>query len=54
MPVASAFGRHPEAEHQLAFDAERQWLGYRLNHLDLLNDAALFQQLRAWVASPKA
>ena len=54
VPVASAFGRHPEAEHQLAFDAERQWLGYRLNHLDLLNDAALFQQLRAWVASPKA
>ena len=54
VPVASAFGRHPEADRQLALPAERQWLGYRLNHLDLLSDATLFQQLRAWVAAPQA
>jgi hypothetical protein len=54
VPVDSALGRHPEPARALAFDADRQWVGQGLGHLDLLGHADVAAQLRAWLLSPPA
>ncbi len=50
VPLASALGRHADPERTLAFAADRQWIGYGMNHLDLLHRAELYSQLRQWLA----
>lgn len=40
VPLASA----------LAFSPERQWIGYRMDHLDLLGRREVYAQLRRWLA----
>ena len=49
VPLDSALGRHPDPLRTLAFDEDRQWVGYGMNHLDLLNSAELSAQLRRWL-----
>jgi len=50
VPLDSALGRHKVAARQLAFPEDRQWIGYGMNHLDLLNRSEVFAQLRQWLA----
>ena len=50
VPLDSALGRHNNPARNLAFPAERQWIGYGMNHLDLLNRPEVFAQLRQWLA----
>ncbi len=50
VPLDSALGRHKNPARTLAFPAERQWIGYGMNHLDLLNRPEVFAQLRQWLA----
>jgi pimeloyl-ACP methyl ester carboxylesterase len=50
VPLDSALGRHKNLARTLAFPAERQWIGYGMNHLDLLNRPEVFAQLRQWLA----
>ncbi|MES2957622.1 MAG: alpha/beta hydrolase [Pseudomonadota bacterium] len=50
VPLDSALGRHNDTAHCLAFAEQRQWIGYRMNHLDLLNRPEVFAQLRQWLA----
>jgi hypothetical protein len=52
VPVDSALGRHTERERTLAFAADRQWVGYGLHHLDLLDDAEAYATLRRMLAAP--
>jgi len=52
VPVASALGRHADRARTLAFAADRQWVGYGLHHLDLLDDAAAYAALRSMLAAP--
>jgi pimeloyl-ACP methyl ester carboxylesterase len=54
VPLDSALGRHRDPRRCLAFAEERQWVGYGLNHLDLLSHAEVYAQLRRWLdpASP--
>ena len=52
VPVDSALGRHPQEARTLSFDARRQWLGQGLSHLDLLGNADVLAQLRAWMVVP--
>ena len=54
VPLDSALGRHRDPRRCLAFTEERQWVGYGLNHLDLLCHAEVYAQLRRWLdpASP--
>ena len=50
VPLASALGRHPRPGRTLAFGRERQWVGHRMNHLDLLDHPEVYAQLRRWLA----
>jgi pimeloyl-ACP methyl ester carboxylesterase len=49
VPLDSALGRHRDAARNLSFPDERQWVGYGLHHLDLLNHAEVYAQLRRWL-----
>jgi hypothetical protein len=49
VPLDSALGHHPDPARRLAFATERQWVGYGINHLELLNRPEVFTQLRAWL-----
>jgi pimeloyl-ACP methyl ester carboxylesterase len=49
VPLDSALGRHKNPKHTLDFPEHRQWVGYGMNHLDLLNRPAVFAQLREWL-----
>ncbi|MBI5367061.1 MAG: alpha/beta hydrolase [Planctomycetes bacterium] len=51
VPLASALGRHPEPARHLRFPKTRQWIGYGINHLDLLSRAEAYAQLRRWLAA---
>lgn len=50
VPLDSALGRHADPAHALAFAPERQWVGFGMNHLDLLNRPEVYQRLREWLA----
>jgi pimeloyl-ACP methyl ester carboxylesterase len=49
VPLDSALGRHKEPARTLAFAPEHQWVGSGLNHLALLSDAGVAEQLRRWL-----
>jgi pimeloyl-ACP methyl ester carboxylesterase len=49
VPLDSALGRHREAGRCLAFAEDRQWIGYGINHLELLNHPEVFAQLLRWL-----
>jgi len=50
VPLASALGRHRNAQFALAFDKANQWVTYGTNHLDLLNRAEVYAQIKRWLA----
>jgi pimeloyl-ACP methyl ester carboxylesterase len=50
VPVRSALGQHAQARRCLAFEPDHQWVGYGINHLDLLDSAQVFEQLQRWLA----
>jgi hypothetical protein len=53
VPVASALGRHADPARTLAIPRARQWVGYGIHHLDLLDNAAVYARLReAFAATP--
>ena len=49
VPLDSALGRHKYPECTLDFPEHRQWVGYGMNHLELLSRPAVFAQLREWL-----
>jgi pimeloyl-ACP methyl ester carboxylesterase len=48
--VSSALGRHEEAERSLSIPESRQWVGYGMNHLELLSRPEVYDQVRRWLA----
>jgi len=50
VPLDSALGRHPDPERSLAIPQDRQWIGYRMGHLEMLYRTEVYAQLRAWLA----
>ena len=54
VPLDSALGRHPDAGRSLRLPDDRQWIGYEMNHLDVLSDAAVYAQLRQWLGGSEA
>ncbi|HEY2015323.1 MAG TPA: hypothetical protein VGH38_17565 [Bryobacteraceae bacterium] len=50
VPVNSALGRHPDPRMNLSFADSRQWVGYAMNHFDLLSKPAVYGQIRLWLA----
>ena len=50
VPLDSALGRSADTARALAFPPAHQWVGYGMNHLDLLGRPEVYAQLRAWLA----
>ena len=50
VPLDSALGRHDDPARALDFPAERQWVGYGMNHMELLHRAEVYEQLLRWLA----
>ncbi len=51
VPLNSALGRHKDPGLTLSFGPSRQWVGYSMNHWDLLSQPAVYEQIRHWIAS---
>ncbi len=51
--IASALGRHADPAFDLRVPASRRWIGYGINHLQLLGDAAVYRQLLRWLQPEK-
>jgi hypothetical protein len=52
VPVASALGEHPQRSFDLRIPPSRRRVAYGLNHLELLGDAAMYQQILRWLRAP--
>jgi hypothetical protein len=50
VPVASALGQHTNATRALPIPASHRYVGYGMNHFDLLDSADVFERLRCWLA----
>ena len=51
VPLDSALGRHRDPARRLAFAPERQWIGYGMSHMDLLDHPAVYAQLLRWLSA---
>ena len=49
VPVESALGRHKDPKRDLAMLKSRQWIGYEMNHMDLLDDKRVYRRIRKWM-----
>ncbi|MGI9134187.1 MAG: alpha/beta hydrolase, partial [Rhodoferax sp.] len=49
VPLLSALGQHQEPQRRLAFPKDHQWIGYRMNHWDLLRHPDVACQMVAWL-----
>ena len=49
VPLASALGQHKDPRRALAFAQSRQWIGYGMHHLDLLDRKEVYAQIRRWL-----
>ena len=36
----------------MAFPKSRQWLGYNMNHMDLLDHPEVYEQIKQWLLPP--
>ena len=54
VPVDSALGRHRDAVRTLSIPQDRQWIGYKMGHLELLSRAEVYDQLRGWLKTQPA
>jgi pimeloyl-ACP methyl ester carboxylesterase len=54
VPVASALGHHPDPDRAIGFAKTRQWVGYGMNHLDLLNHPDVADRLLRWLTPRSA
>ncbi|PEN06217.1 permease [Longimonas halophila] len=50
VPLDSALGCHPDPDLALPVPREQQWVGYDMNHFDLLGDYAVYRALRTHLA----
>ncbi len=49
VPLDSALGRHSDTARALAIPKNRQWIGYQMRHLQLLNRPEVYAQLHTWL-----
>ena len=49
VPLDSALGRHADPARALRFGEDRQWIGYGMNHLELLNRPEVYARLLQWL-----
>ncbi|MCL4744483.1 MAG: GPI inositol-deacylase [Burkholderiaceae bacterium] len=51
VPVNSALGRHRERARALSFPRSHRWIGYGMNHMDLLGRREVCDRIVRWLAS---
>ncbi len=49
VPLSSALGHHEEPHFALSFAESRQWIGYAMGHLELLDRQEVYGQIRTWL-----
>jgi pimeloyl-ACP methyl ester carboxylesterase len=49
VPLASALGQHKDVCRSLTWPKSRQWIGYGMNHMDLLDHQSVYAQLKHWL-----
>jgi pimeloyl-ACP methyl ester carboxylesterase len=52
VPLDSALGRHRDTTRMLAIPKNRQWIGYRMGHRELLNRPEVYEQISKWLQEP--
>jgi pimeloyl-ACP methyl ester carboxylesterase len=52
VPLDSALGRHRDAARELAIPENRQWIGYGMKHVELLNHPEVYAEIRSWLRKP--
>ena len=52
VPLDSALGRHRDSTRMLKIPRNRQWVGYGLGHLELLDHPEAYGQLSTWLQEP--
>jgi len=52
VPLDSALGRHRDSARRLAIQEHRQWVGYGMGHLELLDHPEAYCQLSTWLQEP--
>lgn len=50
VPLRSALGQHEDRQRNLTFAPTSRWIGYGLNHLDLLSSPKVTRQIVKWLA----
>ncbi len=53
VPVSSALGKHRLIKHRLAFPEGNTMIAYERNHMDLLSDQAVYEQIVEWIQREK-
>ena len=51
VPLSSALGQHANPALDLAIPAERQWVSYEMNHMDLLSAVDVYARIKQWLAT---
>ncbi|MCG8349858.1 MAG: GPI inositol-deacylase [Chloroflexales bacterium] len=51
VPLPSALGYHSTSRLTLPFPESHQWIGYEMNHMDLLHRRDVYEQMRQWLGS---
>ncbi len=54
VPIASALGLHGLSAFDLRIPKSRRWVGYGINHLQLLGSMAVYRRLHRWLSKPLA
>ena len=49
VPLPSALGQHTDSRRSLIFPKSRQWVGYEMNHMDLLDRQHVYRRIRKWL-----
>ena len=49
VPVESALGQHKDPKRRLAIPKLRQWVGYEMNHMELLERQDVYRRIRKWL-----
>ncbi|MEJ7746288.1 MAG: hypothetical protein WKF61_05970 [Luteimonas sp.] len=51
VPIRSALGEHPDRRFDLRIPEARRWIGYSINHLELLGNDSVYRHLKKWLSS---
>ncbi|MDR6840439.1 esterase/lipase family protein [Pseudoxanthomonas sacheonensis] len=52
VPIASGLGQHKDRDFDLRIPKSRQWVGYGINHLELLGSETVYRRLKRWLRKP--